>query len=506
MDLNTYRREYADYFSAAELARYQSHAGGDADPRLESIRERYSDLWTRDAIDGLRRKLEDTSPHFETERAGLKALVDAACKLHVDSRTSEVADELARCEASARVTWEGDEMTAAEAARRVSDEPDAGRRIELHARSLNAARACDDLRAARLESLDDAARALGFESAGAMEEDATGAPLDPLAQRARKFLDETAHVYMNHLARWAAGEAQPVAARRFSQADALRFGRASRLDALLTPAKARAACRATFESLGVAGAGRRNVSTADADRPGKSYAPACFGVRPPEDVRLLSGTEPGADSQLKFFFEAGRAQHFAWVSRDMAARHPEFVHAPDASANDGAGHLLAGLLADARWAGERLGLRASEAGEFSRSVALVWLAAARRCAAGVLYALALKGPAGALSEQTSQIYAGLYEDATGFTHTPASWLIEAESARGCAAQLRAMLLAASLREHLRERHGRGWHASRAAGEELIDIWNTASRHRAEDLARLAWGGALDFDILADWLKAALDEG
>ena len=61
-------------------------------------------------------------------------------------------------------------------------------------------------------------------------------------------------------------------------------------------------------------------------------------------------------------------------------------------------------------------------------------------------------------------------------------------------------------EHLRTRHGRRWFSSRAAGDELIDVWNTASRHTVEELARLVWGGALSFDLMADTLTAALEAG
>ena len=61
-------------------------------------------------------------------------------------------------------------------------------------------------------------------------------------------------------------------------------------------------------------------------------------------------------------------------------------------------------------------------------------------------------------------------------------------------------------EHLRTRHGRRWFSSRAAGGELIDVWNTASRHAVEELARLVWGGALSFDLMADTLTAALEAG
>jgi hypothetical protein len=103
-------------------------------------------------------------------------------------------------------------------------------------------------------------------------------------------------------------------------------------------------------------------------------------------------------------------------------------------------------------------------------------------------------------------YAVLLTEATAFQHAPATHLLDAEEATAAAEHLRARLCAASLAEHLRARHGRRWFNARAAGDELVDIWNTASRYHAEDLARLAWGGQIEFDLLAEALTTAVDGG
>ena len=47
----------------------------------------------------------------------------------------------------------------------------------------------------------------------------------------------------------------------------------------------------------------------------------------------------------------------------------------------------------------------------------------------------------------------------------------------------------------KRRHGRRWFESRRAGEELIDVWNTASRYPTEELSKLLWGGEPGFELL-----------
>jgi hypothetical protein len=108
------------------------------------------------------------------------------------------------------------------------------------------------------------------------------------------------------------------------------------------------------------------------------------------------------------------------------------------------------------------------------------------------------------TERLAEEYAARFTEATGFRHEAATHLLDADEWFESATLLRARLFAAGLREHLRGRHGRRWFESRGAGEELIDVWNTASRHRVEELSKLLWGGEPDFELLADASIAALE--
>jgi hypothetical protein len=505
MNPSDYRRDYAAYRSWIERARFEHHAG--LTPRLElrPAEERYSDLWTHESIADLRRAFDDAPEHFETERAALRALAGMAMVGHVEASASEVSDELRRFEESSVFEWDGARVTASEAARLSATERDAARRRELTRRRLDALQACEDLRAARLEAKVGAARSLGFDGRAALYESFAGVNLEGLAAAADNFLRRTEAAYMLRLAGWSARELPSRSERAPEYADQFFFARMWGTKARFPARDFGALYARTLEALGARIESRPGLHIDEVVRTGKSEDSTCFAVEPPVDVRLVVGAvNGGLDFQRRSFREGGRAQMFAWASRETASLYPEFIHAADRATEMGHGLLLSGLFGESVWLASRAGRRAAEAEEASRMFALVDLYEARRECAALVYALALDRARDVRTEQLSEEYVSLFDGATGFRHEAASRLLDADEWFESATSLRARLFAASLREHLRARHGRRWFDTRGAGEELIDIWNTASRHRAEELARLAWGGELSFDLLADELVAALE--
>jgi hypothetical protein len=101
------------------------------------------------------------------------------------------------------------------------------------------------------------------------------------------------------------------------------------------------------------------------------------------------------------------------------------------------------------------------------------------------------------------IYVGLYERATSFSMRPEPFLLDSQNAVRPASQLRALAFSFGLREYLRVRYGYRWWASRKAGDELIDVWSTASRYTVEELASLIGFGEISFDPLAEVITSAL---
>lgn len=507
MNPSDYRRDYRAYRSAVERALYEHRVGASTRLELRPTEERYAELWTRDAFEELRRAHDEMSETFETERTGLRALAGSASLKHAESRAAEVTEELLRCMESARVEWEGERKVASEVPDALASERDEGRRRELARRWLDSVSACDDLRVVRLEVLGEAARGLNFDGRAALYESFTGVSLETLAASADSFLRRTESAYMSRLAEWAARELPAGAGLTPDYSDTLFFERSTRFDERLPAHAFRQLYTEALAGLGVRVESQRNLYVEDARA--AHVDTACFATLPPEDVRLVVGThEGGLEFQRHSFREGGRAQVFAWASRDAAARHPEFIYAPDAATEDGHALLLSHLLAEPSWLAAQRGMRATEALETARAASLLELYEARRDCARLRHALAFDAAGDGRTEQFSEEYASRSTEATGFRHHASSNLQDVDEWFASATRLRARLFASGLREHLRSRHGRRWFASRSAGGELIDVWNTASRYRAEELARLLWGDDLSFDLLADALLEGMegDEG
>jgi hypothetical protein len=400
MNPSDYRRDYAAYFAAVERVRFEHHAGLSPHLELRPAEERYADLWTREAIEDLRRRFDETPAQFETERAGLHALAGAAALKYAERHAREVSEELRRCAASGAFEWNGARVSASEVAGLLAVERDAARRRELTRRRLDSVRACDDLRAGRLEALGEAALALGFEGRRALYEEFAGVKLENLAAGAESFLRRTEAAYMSALAEWSARELPTGAGRVPEYADLLFFERAAETEARLPARDFQGLYGETLRGLGLRVESQRGLSLDDAQRPGKASDTACFAVAPPEEVWLVVGSGAGG---LGFFgrslAEGGRAQMFAWASRETSRRHPEFVHAPDRATEVGHGLLLAGLLREPGWLEARRGMHAAEASKVARRAALSDLYRARRECASVVCALALERAGGGRTEQ-----------------------------------------------------------------------------------------------------------
>jgi hypothetical protein len=506
MKIEDYRRDFAAYNSALELAHYQHRAGFERELQIEPVYDRYGELFTRVAIDDLVRELDEAPKYRETEIAGLHALIGAARYGYLQAQAKDLTFERALCESSARIDWKGESLPVFNAPAKIANEPLPAVRRELTARWLDALTACNDLRAARIESFHESARALGFDSYRQLCTETTGTDYEQLAVATERFLQRTEPAYMSALARASALDLPGAAFEDLQHSDYFHFERMGRLDPLFPAGELLTTYAAAMRGLGIRVEQQPNIRIDDEARPFKNPRAACLRVNPPDDVRLLLSPIGGAYDYRTLFHEGGHAQHLGWSSRELATRHPEFIYAPDYATTEAYAFLFQHLFLDNLWLRERRSnLRAEQTSDAVRTLALRTTCTVRRFCAKLKYEIALHDSQQVRSERLAAMYTTLQAEATGFRRSPALYLTDVDDEFYVAAYLRAWAFEAGLRDHLRTRYGRRWWDSRKAGDELIDLWNTSSRYSVEELARLIGFGEISFDLLADTLSAAMME-
>jgi hypothetical protein len=500
MDKTDYRISFASYNSGIELAHFEHRAGLRPELPVDEILDRYSDLFTLDSVGLLGKAYDETPESAGTERAALRSLRSSARVGYLEFAVRDLINERGKCESAARVMWDGDVQSAHSVPRLIATESEPKRRRELLSRYVDSLSACDDLRAACFDSYHRSAHELGFEGYRDLYADITGVDFSRLISDINTFLLKTEVPYTTALGRELRENRVGVGIDELSYCDQLYLQRMNRLDRYFPANGLLKMYTSAMKDLGISVEKQRNIHIDLEPRPSKNPRAACFRVNGPKDVRLSLAPIGGSYDYTVLFHEAGHAQHFAWSSRELVERYPEFLFVPENATSEGYAFLFSNLFHDPLWVAEYgSGFDSDEAVKISRSLALLTLYTVRRYCAKLKYEISLHDSPQVRTEHLSQTYATLQAEATLFSRPAAMYLMDVDDGFYAAAYLRAWAFEAGLRELLRTRYGRRWWASRKAGDELIDLWNTASRYSVEDLAALIGIGEVSFDLLAETL-------
>ena len=217
----------------------------------------------------------------------------------------------------------------------------------------------------------------------------------------------------------------------------------------------------------------------------------------PDEIKLSVNLNGGQANYRELLREAGRAQLYAWTSRNL---YPEFRLGGDRAVVEAWGLLFENLALDERWLMSTLGF--VENMEFRRALAVFRLIRLRRSAALLDYEIEFHS--GGLAGGAGARYVELMTDAARVRFDGTERLRSLDDAFYSADFLRASAFESQMREYLKTRFGVRWWASGKAGETLIDIWNTGRRYTVEELAPMIGLGALDFDWLASELLGSME--
>ncbi len=493
--LDEYRRGYTDFNTACLREQYLFHSGQKSGLEIAPIYDRYSDLFSLDSITRLKKNLEDTPEHFETERASLNRLLAFAVEQFLENSVKELTESVSEYEVATSIESNGREMTFHDAAAAITTEQDRQSRLAIYEKRLVVIDASNDLRAERLTRLHTAARALGYTSYASLFENLRGLDYEALAHESETLLARTESLYVARLDEGLRCDLG-IRIEEAERPDCTYFAHLTGYDACFPAAKLLEVYRETMAGLGIQVDAQKNIEIDSLARPRKNCRAFCMPISVPSDIRLVIRPTGGQSDYQSLFHESGHAQHYAWASESL---RPEFKHTGDYALTETYAFLFNHLISDRAWLTEFLGFRDNQ--DFIRSSLLARLITVRRHIAKLIYERELH--AGEDLARSAQVYAELQTAATKFKTGSTEFLFDLDDGFYSASYVRAWAFEVQLREHMKTRFGQQWWASRRAGNFLKEIWETGDRYTADEMAVQIGTGPITFDLLIDEFNRAL---
>lgn len=493
--LEEYRREYTDFYSAAMREYYLFLSGQKGSLELAPIYDRYADLFSADAISKLKQTLADTPEHFDTQRVGARRLLGVAIEQYLENSVKELIEAISEREAATKIDVLGREMTFQDSIVAIATERDRPTRLEIYNKRLAAIDSSNNLRAERIMRFHETARALGFENYRRLYEEQRQLDYGLLARDAEVILSRTEPLYISRLADSLKRDLA-VTIEDARRPDAIYFLHLDAYDERFPAERLLETYKSTMASLGIMVEAQKNISIDGVPRPNKSFRAFCIAVSAPDDVRLVIRPVGGQSDYQALLHEGGHAQHYGWAS---ASLNPEFKYTGDYALTETYAFLFNHLITDGAWLEEFLGFRNNA--DFIRSAMLARLVIIRRYVAKLKYESELH-QSSRLSD-AADLYAELQSEATKFETAPTEFLYDLDDGFYSASYLRAWAFEVMLREHLKERFGQKWWASRHAGNLLKEMWETGDRYTADEMAAQIGIGPIIFEPLVEEFNRAL---
>ena len=495
VDLERYRERAERFNSELDLEYYEHFSGRKPTCETAAVYDRYPELFTREAIDGLDELYEAA---VDDEKLRLAYLLAFAVEGFMGEQTKHLSDELANTESAARIEVDGESIALRQAGVVQADEPDAARRARIQEARL---RATDELLNPLLERIwersHELAVFLGYADYKELFAVVKGVDYDHLCAELETFLAATANLYervMHDLVRERLG----YGLDQLAYSDLPYLWRARGFDGVFTSDGLVPTLRRTLAGLGIDLDGQPNVHLDTEVRELKSPRAFCCPVRVPGEIYLVVLPHGGQDDYAALLHEAGHTEHFAHVGPDLAF---EYRHLGDNAVTEAFAFVFDHLVVNRQWLQSLLGY--TDSAEFVRFASVNDLYFLRRYVAKLAYETRLHARTGGLDGMAEE-YSRRLSGATMVAVPPENYLADVDAGFYCASYLRAWLLEGALRVMLEERYGASWFAEPKAGVWLRELWSGGQELTAERLLLRHGGGRLNADPLRYLFEKTLD--
>ncbi len=496
MDLRAYRCSAETFLRELTAEYYRHYAGLKSDYEIEPIYERHERLFTRGAVDELRRLVAGATPGGEEHRR-LVMLSDFAIEGLIGQATKTVESELARREAGLELSLDGDRIGFRESAVVQANEPSAERRAAIEQERLELTdETLNPLYRELLEGQHAVARELGYDSYLALCGECKQLDLHGLQRQTSAFSKATDALFPEVLAPELRRTLE-IGLDDLRRSDLPRFFRAADEDARFPAEQLLSSFFETVAGLGFDLDQQPQVILDVESRPNKSPRAFCAPVRVPSEVYLVISPVGGRDDFAALFHEGGHTEHYANVDQRLPF---EFRCLGDNAITESFAFLLQHLIEQPEWLSRRLRCGDGEQlAAHARAVRLVYL---RRYAGKLAYELELHGGGDSGYAALAERYAALLSDALAIPWPRETFLADVDPGFYCSCYLRAWALETHLRAHLEQRFGPAWFECREAGTVLRELWRKGQRLTPQELLGELTGAQLDFTVLLSDLGLA----
>lgn len=481
VSLDDLRRDLEAFEGELNEEFFLSYAGLKEDMCASAVYEKYSHLFTSDAIGAIREAYD--SGEATDDRRWLRYLLAFSTLGCLDSAVKELTDRSMTFESQSVVTVDGEAIPYRAVPVVLRNEPDHERRRRIFEAKLEQTRTLNDILYERMAESHRQSVALGYKSYGDMCASLKGVDYKGLEEEMEEFLRRTEQLYMRVMDELLLDRTGLHIGDAWSYDIPFAF-RGEEFDASFRQDRLVDSFFATLKTLGIDPTAYPNITVDTEDRPKKTPRAFCAPVKVPEDIRLVIRPTGGWRDYDAFFHEGGHAWHFGSVGRDLM---PEYRYLGDNSVTESFAFLFNYLPSNPVWLKSVLGME--EAETYARFTLVSKLMFLRRYAAKLVYEMKLHH--GSLSRDMSEVYKNALQKALRFKHTEVHYLEDVDDALYCAEYLRAWILEGQLRKVLTDEFGDAWFQEQGAGVRLRELWSYGQKYTADELVKTV--GYVDLD-------------
>jgi len=471
MNLESICTQLNAYLVESEDLYWQNWVGLKSDIQIAALNARYPDLFSLNAIDLVRTRLNREDNPEECHR--LRAILGQLTLSSMENVAADLQQDILKKEAETSVQWNSETIPIRTFQVRIMQEPDPEKRREMIRLRKDAIDAhIHPLRCRMMEKMFQVVRDMGYDNYIALCEETQDRDFRAFAEDMNRFMDTTEAVYRKYLDRFLSRTTGSGLTDKSHSADLTSVMKCGLFDRDFPPEQLLPVLHQTVESMGFS---MDPVHLDLEDRPHKKPRPCVSAVNPPDDVRLTIYPLGGFEDYSGLLHEAGHAIHFVHETRDL-----DFIFKfwGDRGFTEGTAYLFQNITMNPVWLREIIGI--SDPSELLEYNAFMGILRFRRLIGQFLYQLELfasDDPA-AMSDRYVYHFERAHQvkfEATDYL----SFDMEFYSA----GYVRARMFELQLREYLENEFGPDWWRRKSCGDFLVTLFRNGRKNRADDVVK-----------------------